>query len=305
MISHLKFIGKGFCMGAADLVPGVSGGTVALILGIYERLLNAVKSFDLQWLKACLRLDWRQACARPDFVFLIPLFAGIVLALFVFTRVISVPGLLETHPQQLYGLFFGLIAASVLILMWQIKKFALREMAALAFGILAGAWIASLVPVATPETSVFIFFTGMIAISAMLLPGLSGSFLLLLMKKYAYIFAAIGRFDLSVLIPFALGCIAGLAAFSRILSWLLRQYHQTTLLVIKGILISSLWWIWPFQTREYAIVGGKRKLLGSAPYWPAEFDNGVMLAALLAVAGFAGVLLLHKLANRNKPPASC
>lgn len=286
-------------MGAADLVPGVSGGTIALILGIYERLLNAVKSFDLPWLRACVSLDWQQACRRPDFPFLIPLLLGIALALFVFTRVISVPGLLETHPHQLYGLFFGLIAASILILMWQVRKFGVRELAALSLGILAGAWVVNLVPVATPETSVFVFFTGMIAISAMLLPGLSGSFLLLLMKKYAFIFSAVGRFDLSVLVPFALGCVAGLVSFSRVLSWLLRQYHQTTLLVIKGILISSLWWIWPYQARDYAIVNGKRVIVGSSPYWPTQYDHGLMIAALLALAGFAGVLLLHTLAQRR------
>jgi putative membrane protein len=291
---------KGFCMGSADIVPGVSGGTMALILGIYERLLNAIRSFDLAWLRNLLRLRWGDAFGRNDLLFLIPLLFGIAMALLFFTRVVSLPGLIISHPEEVYGLFFGLILASIIILMGQVEKYGAKEIGISLVGIAVGLVIVNLVPMETPTAGWFIFLCGFVAICAMLLPGISGSFILLILGKYAYIVDALGRFDLTVIGLFAAGAVAGLIAFSRAIGWLLRHYHQLTLLMIKGILIGSLWIIWPFQQRSYQIVNGKNKLVGSQPGWPDALDSTAGVSIALMLAGFALVLVIHGLAQRRR-----
>lgn len=293
---------KGFCMGSADIVPGVSGGTMALILGIYERLLRAIRSFDARWLASLLRLRLSEALARNDLFFLAPLVLGILLALLFFTRVVPLPLLIVTQPELVYGLFFGLILASVVVLMGEVERYGARELLTAAAGVLIGFAVVNLVPMETPDAAWFIFLCGFLAISAMLLPGISGSFILLILGKYAYIVDALGRFDLAVIASFVAGMLGGLVAFSRAIVWLLERYHQSTLLLIKGILIGSLWIIWPFQEREYATVHGRERLVGSSPAWPDALDGTVAGSMALLVAGFLLVLAIHRLAARSRPP---
>lgn len=284
-------------MGTADVVPGVSGGTMALILNIYTRLINAIKSFDLAWVIACLRLDFRTIAGRPDWVFIIPLLAGIAGALFFFTRIVPLPVLLETHPEPVYGLFFGLILGSIFVLVPHTGRLNLRNILVLAAGTALGLFFFNLVPMETPEAGWFVFLSGALAISAMILPGISGSFVLLMLKKYSYIFNAIGHLDFSVLIPFVLGIVTGLVLFSRFLSWLLARYHQLTLLIINGLLIGSLWVIWPFQQRQYEIIHGKQYLVYTSPVFPGSFNGDVMLSVALMITGLVVVLVIHRLAN--------
>jgi putative membrane protein len=291
---------KGFCMGMADLVPGVSGGTMAFILGIYERLLAAIRSFDKRWLIALVSLDVKTALRRPHWLFLLPLLAGILGALVFFTRVISIPAMLTTHTEQIYGLFFGLILASIIVLLKEVGRLGIMDGIVLLLGTAAGLLLVTQVPFSTPETPWFVFFAGMIAISAMILPGISGSFILLLMRKYAYIMTAVGRFDFSVILPFALGCIAGLALFSRLLSWLLEHYYKNTLLIIKGILIASLWVLWPFQQREYALIAGKQRLIASRPEAPTQLDETALLSFSLMVVGLVTVLAINAIASNSR-----
>jgi len=284
-------------MGSADIIPGVSGGTMALILGIYERLLEAIRSFDRAWLADVVRLRLGPALARNDLGFLVPLAGGILLALLFFTRVVPLPTLIVTHPELVYGLFFGLILASVVVLMREVERYGPKQILMTVLGAALGFTIVNLVPVSTPTDAWFIFLCGFIAISAMLLPGISGSFILLILGKYAYIIDALGAFDVPVILAFALGALSGLVAFSRVIVWLLHRYHQATLLVIKGILIGSLWVIWPFQERVYESVRGKQRLVGASPVWPEALDTSVVAGAALAVAGFALVLVIHRLSN--------
>ena len=290
---------QGFCMGSADIIPGVSGGTMALILGIYERLLEAIRSFDRAWLADLLRLRLTSALARNDLGFLLPLAGGIVLALLFFTRVVPLPRLIVTHPELVYGLFFGLILASVVVLMGEVERYGVREILWALAGTVLGFAIVNLVPVATPNAAWFIFLCGFVAISAMLLPGISGSFILLILGKYAYMIEALGAFDVSVILAFVLGALSGLIAFSRAIVWLLHHYHQATLLVIKGILIGSLWVIWPFQDRVYETIHGKARLVSARPVWPDALDGTVLWGGLLAVAGFALVIVPHRLSARR------
>jgi len=290
---------KGFCMGAADLVPGVSGGTMAFILGIYERLLDAIKSFDKTWLLSIIRLDFRTTFSRPHFVFLVPLLLGLGSALLFFTKVVPLPVYIKTHPELVYGLFFGLILASIYILMQETGRLNLRDAVFLVVGTLAGFVVVTSVPVSTPESSWFVFLCGAIAICAMILPGISGSFILLLLKKYAYVIGAVGALDLSILAPFALGCITGLVLFTRFLSWMIKHYFRQSILVIKGILLASLWVLWPFQERVYVMVHGKDRLTGMTPILPPAVDATVLGSLALAVAGIITVLVIHKLAARR------
>ena len=295
IMSKLKLMAKGFCVGSADVVPGVSGGTMAFILGIYPQLINAIKSFDSEWVRMLLTVNIKGVIYRPHFDFLIPLGIGAVCALIFFTRIVSLPALIHTHPEIIYGLFFGLILGSIVLLYRHLGMgLLLRQSLFLIAGLLFGGFIVTLVPASTPDDSWFIFLCGAIAISAMILPGISGSFILLMMKKYAYIFNAIGHFDFSIILPFAFGIITGVVLFSRLLSYLLKRFYQQSILFITGLLIASLYVIWPFQTRVYELVRHKERLVSSVPFLPDAFSNQVFYSLGMMLIGLVFVILLDR-----------
>jgi len=280
-------------MGTADVIPGVSGGTMALIFGIYPRLINAIKSFDSNWITGFVKLDLDVILHRPHFTFLIPLLMGIIAAILFFTRIVPLPVLIRTHPEIIYGLFFGLILGSILVLMKETGSWSFKEFRFVIAGIAIGYLIFNMVPMETPDASWFIFISGAVAISAMILPGISGSFILLMLKKYAYIFNAIGHFNLAVIIPFTVGMITGLALFSRLLSWLLKTWYQETLSTIIGLLVASLWVIWPFQERIYDSVRGKERLIESNPYLPGQINADVNTSVAMVIIGLLLVLIVN------------
>lgn len=295
-----SLLAKGCCMGAADVVPGVSGGTMAYILGIWPRLIDAIKSFDLAWAKQVLTFRWTAALHTAHLSFVVPLFIGIVIAFITFTKFIPLPKLIISHPEPIYGLFFGLIAGSILLLLQEMGRLAPRDGAWIILGTLAGWLLVTLVPVQTPEAWWFIYLCGCIAISAMLLPGISGSFILLILGKYAYVLGAIGRFDFTVILPFVLGCLTGIILFSRGASWLLHHYYRQSVLTITGILIGSLWMIWPFQNRMYEIVREKERLVSSTPIWPETLTSQAQLGFVMMLVGFAAVFVLGVVARRKQ-----
>lgn len=250
---------KGFLMGSADVVPGVSGGTMALILGIYERLINAIKSADLKAIGALFRFRLKEVFARVHWFFLAVLLSGVFSAILFVTRVIKLPELMFTHPEPVYGLFFGLIVGSVWYVLRGIDGHHWTSVLWVALGTAVGFRVVTLVPTDTPEATWFIFFSGAIAITAMILPGISGSFILLILRKYDYILGQFGKLGgpetmdaLLVLVPFGFGLVIGIMLFSRALSWLLNRYYKATLYVLVGFMIGSLYVIWPFQDRTYA-----------------------------------------------------
>ena len=291
---------KGFCIGAADVVPGVSGGAMALILGIYQRLLNAIRSFDIAALGLAFKFQFRALIRHTDLIFVAFLLLGIAFAIGFFTRVVPLPKLINTHPELVYGLFFGLIVGSVVVLIREQRDMKTSHWALLALGALLGFLVVNLVPTETPQTWWFVMFAGAVAISAMILPGLSGSFILLILQKYAYIFDALGRLDLSVVVPFLAGCAMGLVAFSRVLSWLLKHYYEKTLALIIGLLIGSLWRIWPFQDRVYVTVREKARLIESTPVAPNQWDTSTFVSIGLALLGLVAVLVITKMAARTR-----
>ena len=286
-------------MGTADVIPGVSGGTMAFILGIYRQLIEAIKSFDRDWIVSIFRLDQAIFLHRPHFGFLIPLVAGIVTALFFFTRVVSIPLLLRSHPELVYSLFFGLITGSIFVLARQLGQFSIWDTVLIVMATIIGWYTFNLVPAATPDTGWFIFLSGALAICAMILPGISGSFVLLMLKKYATVFNAIGYLEFNIIIPFLLGIITGLALFSRILSWFLNNFYRPTILFILGLLCASLWVIWPFQTRDYMVVRGKEHLIKSVPYLPDHLDLNLLYPALVCILGLLTVLAIDYFAHRQ------
>lgn len=251
---------KGFLMGSADIVPGVSGGTMALITGIYDRLIFAIKSADSTAIGHLLKARVRELFAHIHWKFLFLLLSGVVLAIIFFTRVVPLQVYMFTHPEMVYGLFFGLIVGSIVLLIAEIKAEDRKWRGGLPLlaGSVFGFWVVTLVPADTPETFMFVFLSGAISICAMILPGISGSYILLIFRKYDYILGQLGQIGsadtleaMINLTPFILGALTGLILFSRVLSWLLKRFHATTLLVLIGFLIGSLYVIWPYQERSF------------------------------------------------------
>lgn len=259
---------KGFLMGSADIVPGVSGGTMALIVGIYSRLINAIRSFDFSFIKRLVTFKWSAALRGVEWKFMLMLLAGMACAIFFFTRIVPLQVYMFTDPELIYGLFFGLIVGSIVVLAKAIDGFNWIHGVMILIGTLIGFWVVTLVPTSTSESSLFIFFSGSIAICAMILPGISGSYILLILRKYDFILSEIGKLgssetvsSLITLIPFGFGAVVGLALFSRVLYWLLKHYEAKTLALLIGFLIGSLYVIWPYQDRTYAEIVSKQQVM--------------------------------------------
>ena len=236
---------KGIAMGAADIVPGVSGGTIALITGIYEELIDSIKNISFRLFKILFTDGFKSFWKDLNGNFLLTLASGILLSILLLAQFISY--LLVNHEFKIWGFFFGLILSSGLFLYRQVNTLSSSSFIYLSFGFLLSSIISLTGPTSTPNNYFFIFFTGSIAICAMILPGISGSFILLLLSKYEYIINAIKDLKLDVLIVFSIGCIFGLLLFSRILSYLFTNYKNTVLSVLSGFLFGSLLKVWPFR----------------------------------------------------------
>ena len=284
-------------MGCADVVPGVSGGTVAYIVGIYPRLLGAINSIGPTTVGQFFRGHWGQLWRDIDGWFLLVLGCGIISAVLFFTRVVSIPALLVSHPHQVYGLFFGLIVGSLLLLSRELGHHRLVDILWMGLGTLLGLALVNLVPTQTPHTSLVVFLSGSVAITAMLLPGVSGSFILLMLHQYEYIFGAIGALRIAVIAPFAAGCLVGILLFSRLLAWLLSTFGRQTRLIINGLLLGSLWAIWPFQHREFRLIREKSRIISSQPIWPANYDQSVVMAFGLMLLGMVVVIVVGRVSR--------
>lgn len=232
-------------MGAADVVPGVSGGSIALIAGIYERLLDSIKSVDKTALALLLKFEIKNLWNHIDASFLFTLLAGIMTSIFSLSKVITY--LMEYHPIPLWSFFCGLIIISAILILKDIQRWTFGVVLALIIGTAVAYWITGLPPTTTPNTLWFTFVAGAIAICAMILPGISGSFLLLVMGQYERIIGAVNEKDFLIIIVFGSGCLVGILAFSRVVSYLLKHYHAVTIGVLSGFMVGSLNKIWPWK----------------------------------------------------------
>jgi putative membrane protein len=236
---------KGVAMGVADVIPGVSGGTIAFITGIYEELLNSIRSFDLEALHLIRSFRIAEFWQKVNGTFLVVLLSGIATSLLSLAKAMTM--LLISHPIQVWSFFFGLILVSSPLILREIKKWNLGVILSFLLGIIVAYGITILSPTQTPDTLWFIFLAGAIAICAMILPGISGAFILLLLSKYEYMIQALTSFNWLVILVFALGAITGLLSFSRLLSWILKYYRNPTLAILGGFMLGSLNKVWPWK----------------------------------------------------------
>jgi putative membrane protein len=316
---------KGMAMGIAEVIPGVSGGTIAFITGIYQRLLGAINTFNFTLVKTFKEEGFKGVWTKIDGNFLLSLFLGMGIGLiggiFVVTK------LMETHPEPLWGFFFGLIIASVIILRKEITTFNPQIIGALIGGILIAVIITSLTPTEGSTSLPYVFISGFFAICALMLPGISGSFILLIMGMYTIIIptlknvlVAFQSSDIIVIAVFALGCLAGVLSFSRVLTWLFKNYHELTMATMIGFLIGSVYKIWPW--RNVSSIADKEtgeviknidinvlagmdketyKILSEQMVLPYDYLMGspkTLLTIISLITGFVIILLIEKF-NKN------
>lgn len=289
----LKYLFSGFAMGSAEIVPGVSGGTIAFILGIYEKLIISIKIATGDAVKLVFRRKIKDAIVVIPWEFLVPLALGMFAAVLTLANVMDY--LLVEYPTFVWSFFFGLVLASIFLIgrrvtAWNIKTISILLISALISWLLMG-----LVPGQTPATLPAFFIAGVIAICAMILPGVSGSFLLVMMGKYQQLLAAVTNADFIILLVFIAGAVLGLAVFSRILSWLFRNYENLVIASLIGLMLGSLRKLWPFKETIETIIDrhGEVIPLVQTNYLPAEFSTEVLVALVLCAVGISLIILLN------------
>ena len=292
---------KGIAMGAADAVPGVSGGTIAFISGIYEELINTISWVNFSLFKTLknngVTAFWKQCNGN----FIVALLSGILISYVSFMRLAKY--LIEHHPILIWSFFFGLIVASIYFVGKQIKRWNLAVLISLVLGTYAAYYITNLPSMASNEHPLFLFFAGALAICAMILPGISGSFILVVLGAYKTLSDALHDFDLKKVALFALGALVGLLSFSHILKWLFRHYHNITLALLTGFIFGSLNKIWPWKVvlswRENA--AGKNVPLLERSILPSNYDGNPQLvyAIGLMVIGFLTIFILEKIGSKK------
>ena len=314
-IHPLYLFFTGLCMGAADVVPGVSGGTMAFVLGVYPQLLRGIESFNLDLLRKLAKRQWRAAVDAVPWRFFIPLGLGIVVAVGALAELLTY--LLNTHEELLFSFFFGLIVASIIALTGR-QTWSWKSFIALVIGAVAAFWIVGLVPADPGHSMPILFGSGAIAICAMILPGISGSFILLILGQYEHCMNAIDSvldglraLDFSVVmthsiqtvLPVGFGAVIGLLSFTRLLSWLLARYYTTTVAVLIGFMIGSLRRIWPYKK---VLVWGEDRHGDAIPLeWvnvlPSALDGSVMLAIVLCLIGFVVLSVIDHIYDQQNP----
>lgn len=293
---------KGLCMGSADIVPGVSGGTIALIMGIYGDLITAIKSANFAMLKQIASLDVKGALANFHIRFLLPLLLGIGVAIISLSRLVNY--LLHHHPVYTWSLFFGLIGASILIVGRQVSGWTYGVWLMFFLGATGAHLVVNIIPMATPETLSFIFLSGTIAICAMILPGLSGAFILLILGKYEYITGCLKNpllpENMLVICVFCLGCITGIMGFSRILHFFLNRYQCLTLSFLAGLMTGSMQKIWPWkEVLAVKLIRGKEHVIWGKSILPETYTAEIFFAIALMCFGFLLVFFLDRLVGNS------
>ncbi len=312
--SILLFL-KGVAMGAADVVPGVSGGTIAFISGIYEELIETIDKLNLSFFKLWKEEGFKATWKYHNLTFLTILVSGILLSILSFAKIIG--WLLENEPIIVWSFFFGLILASIHYIGKQISPWNFRIVLAILLATAISYYITLMEPVASPESNWYIFISGFIAIIAMILPGISGSFILLLLGSYQVIIGTLNQFSLSIttldwqlfstsvlrLLSFAIGAIIGIKLFSKILNWLFKNYKNTTLAILTGFMIGALNKIWPWKEvlSWRANSAGDQVPFLERSILPTNFDGDpqIINAIIFAILGFLSIFILEYIARKK------
>lgn len=294
---------KGVAMGAADVVPGVSGGTIAFISGIYQELIESINNVNFAALKIWKKEGFKSFWNHINGTFFLFLFAGIIISIAYLAKIVTY--FLEVHPVLIWSFFFGLIIASVWLIGKTIKKWTLGAVLMLLIGTLIAFYISSIESVATVDAKWYIFLSGAIAICAMILPGISGSFILVLMGSYHLVLEAVKSRDLAVIALFAVGCLVGLLTFARLLKYLFHHFKEITIALLTGFMIGSLYKVWPWKIKvgvEPLVIhsNGKEDWMMSNVL-PTNFDGDALLwpAIGCAIGGMLLILILERFAPKE------
>ena len=287
-------------MGIANVIPGVSGGTIALITGIYEDLINSLKSFDTKSLKLITSIDILGFIKHTNLYFLLAVFGGSIVSVFSIASLFKY--LFAEHPILIWAFFFGLIIASIYFVGKRISKWNTTTIFSLAIGTLVAISLSFMTPASENDNLFFVFICGIIGISGMMLPGLSGSFILILMGNYELLMVtAITELNILLLSVFFLGSAFGLMSFSHILSWVFKHYKNQTLALLTGFILGSLSIIWPWkEVAESIIIKGKEKIIAYNWYFPNELNTETIIAILLILVGILSVYALENFAIYKK-----
>ena len=292
---------RGVAIGAANVIPGVSGGTIALISGIYDELINTLKSLGWKTLKLIFKGQFGKCFTEINGPFICSVGIGVLVS--VFTLAKALEHLLLNYLTLTMAFFFGLILASIFLVATRIPKWNISSISAVITGVSIAAAILLIKPLGENPHPEYIFLCGVIAMCSMILPGISGSFILILMGNYALILGAASNVrdlntSLPILLPFIGGCAVGLLGFSRILSIVLEKFKSTTLALLTGFIVGSLAVIWPWKEEIKIMSGEKEKVTGYQWHLPAV-DNMLLLALLLMLAGAGLVLILEKISGNS------
>lgn len=291
---------KGMAMGAADVVPGVSGGTIAFISGIYEELITSINNINLSLIGIFKKEGIKAVWNKINGNFLVSLFIGIFISVLSLAKFLS--WLLENEPVLLWSFFFGLVVASIFFVGKEIKQWNLGKITILVLGAALAYFITELPVSENTDSLPYLFMSGALAICAMILPGISGAFILVLLGSYKTILDAVHERDLKIVITVALGAIFGLLSFARLLKWMFSHYKNTTLALLAGFILGSLNKIWPWKkVLETQTFGDKTVVVADKNVlpWVFEGDNQLMLAIILAIIGFSLIFILEKAATKK------
>lgn len=303
---YLSLAGKGVMMGAADAVPGVSGGTIAFMTGIYEELIHSLKLCGPEALGVLFRQGIKAAWQHVNGHFLLTLLTGIVLSAMTLSRVVLY--LLDAYPELLWSFFFGLILAAIWSIIKHIEKWDARLVTSFVIGALAAYFITTITPTSIEPNPLYFFLSGMLAICAMILPGISGAFILLLLGMYGPVLLAVKELQIVTLLIFATGCVLGLLSFSRVLDWMFSSFRELTLALLGGFMLGSLNKVWPWkETLEWTLDRhGKEIPLVQNNVLPNTFEvvtgqpSYLVMALALMLLGVGIVVLLENLGSKTQ-----
>ncbi len=293
-------------MGAANVIPGVSGGTMALITGIFERLINAIKSFNIKAVKLLFTLKIKEFAKHTDLYFLISVFAGIAIAIVTIAKLFDY--LFTNYPVYIWAYFFGLVLASVYFVGKRINKWTIGVIIIFIAGTAVAIIISILNPATENSSILYLLLCGVVAICSMILPGLSGSFVLILMGNYQLVMIdAVNNRDMEILIPVVIGAAGGLLAFSYILSWVFKKFKDQTLSLLTGFILGSLSILWPWQkifylkdaAGEIILKKGEPVVEHYEKFIPGSFSMEVLIAIIIAIAGIISIWAIEKAAEKN------
>lgn len=287
---------KGMGMGAADVVPGVSGGTIAFIVGIYEELINSIKSINITSIRLLLTFKLAAFWKTINGNFLLAILSGICISVFSLAKLITY--LLTAHPILIWSFFFGLVLSSTYFVSKRITKWKPGTVISFIAGAVIAYYITVATPTETPNDLWFIFLCGAIAICAMILPGISGSFILVLLGKYFYVMEAVKTFNITIILVFGCGAAIGITSFSNVLSFLLRKYHNLTIAILAGFMLGSLNKVWPWKEtiETFTDSHGAIRPLVEQNILPNQY---IWQAVLLAIIGFVLVYIIEKISAKS------